>query len=158
MLSSKCRQLFIKNAKIWRLFSLRNKNKNKSRNLALKSGNAGDQSNWFNSADVDLQEVGKIVVHRVKKMKINSYIPCNIASSCSKMLKASWLTSKIFFSTFVLGNFDFPLPCSRCIGTNTENCVIATFTCINNHCIKLLSKFCYESYTLQLCTYCDIQS
>ena len=56
MLSFKYRQLFIKNAKIWRLFSLRNKNKNKSRNLDLKSGNAGNHSNRFNSADVDLQE------------------------------------------------------------------------------------------------------
>ena len=44
----------MKNAKIWRLFSLRNKNK--SRNLALNSGNAGNHSDWFNSADVDLQE------------------------------------------------------------------------------------------------------
>ena len=58
MLSSKCRQLFIKNAKIWRLFSVHNKNKNKSRNLDLKSGNTGDHSDWFNSVDVDLQEAG----------------------------------------------------------------------------------------------------
>ena len=35
MLFFKCRLLFIKNAKIWSLFSLRNKNKNKSRNLDL---------------------------------------------------------------------------------------------------------------------------
>ena len=46
----------MKNAKIWRLFSLRNQSKNKSRNLHLKSGNAGDHSDWFNSADVDFQE------------------------------------------------------------------------------------------------------
>ena len=48
----------MKNAKIWRLFFLRNKNKNKSRNLDLKSGNAGDHSDRdrFNSTDVDLQE------------------------------------------------------------------------------------------------------
>ena len=52
------RQLFIKNAKIWRLFSSCNKNKSKSRNLDLKSGNAGDHSDRFNSADVDLQEAG----------------------------------------------------------------------------------------------------
>ena len=44
MLFFKCRQWFIKNAKIWRLFSLRNKNKNKSCNLALKSGNAAEIS------------------------------------------------------------------------------------------------------------------
>ena len=50
MLFFKCRQLFIENAKIWRLFSLRNKNKNKSRNLALKSGNAGgDNKNTNNN-------------------------------------------------------------------------------------------------------------
>ena len=48
----------MKNAKIWRLFSLRNKNKNKSRNLDLKSGNAGNHSYRFNSADVDLQKAG----------------------------------------------------------------------------------------------------
>ena len=35
-----------------------NKNKNKSRNLALKSDNAGDHSDRFNSADVDLQLAG----------------------------------------------------------------------------------------------------
>ena len=44
--------------KFWRLLSLRNKNKNKSRNLNLKSGNAGDHSDRFDSADVDLQEAG----------------------------------------------------------------------------------------------------
>ena len=53
----KCRQLFIKNAKIWRLFTLRNKNK--SRNHPLKSGNADDHSDRFNSADVDVEEAGK---------------------------------------------------------------------------------------------------
>ena len=58
MRSFKCRQLFIKNAKIWRLFTLCNKNKNKSRNLALKSGNADDHSDRFNSADVDVEEAG----------------------------------------------------------------------------------------------------
>ena len=57
MLFFKCRQLSIKNAKIWRLFSLRNNNKNKSRNLDLLSDNAGDHSDRLNSADVDLQEV-----------------------------------------------------------------------------------------------------
>ena len=50
----------MKNAKIWRLFSLRNKNKNKSRNLDLKSGNAGDHSDRFDSADVDLKEADEI--------------------------------------------------------------------------------------------------
>ena len=54
MLLFKCRQLFTKNAKIWRLFSLRNKNK--SRNLDLKSDNAGNHSDQFNSTDVNLQE------------------------------------------------------------------------------------------------------
>ena len=46
----------MKNAKIWRLFSMRNKNNNESRNLDLKSGNTGDHSDRFNSANVDLQE------------------------------------------------------------------------------------------------------
>ena len=60
MVFFKCRQLFIKNAKIWRLFTLRNKNKNKSRNLALKSGNADDHSDRFNSADVDVEEADNL--------------------------------------------------------------------------------------------------
>ena len=48
----------MKNARSWRLFSLRNKNK--SRNLDLNFGNTGDHSDRFNSADVDLQEAAKL--------------------------------------------------------------------------------------------------
>ena len=54
----------MKNAKIWRLFSLRNKNKNKSRNLDLTSGNAGrDKINTSNNKLSLRKRQGSINMH-----------------------------------------------------------------------------------------------